>query len=104
MVSGDNLNIVYRQACQVAGNEAHSGTLIVHLDLPSDTAILLLMGYHIPVENPDGQRQAWLNELVSRWQKDSYLRGDIVQMAPVHADEMDRPIARDRGTCAKCVV
>lgn len=71
VVSGDNLDVVYGQACQVAGDEAHRGTLIVHLDLPPDTAISLPSDYRIPVEMPNGERQAWLNELVSWWQKDS---------------------------------
>lgn len=71
VIAGNDLDVVYGQACQVAGSEAHRGTLIVHLDLPSDAAITLPSDYRIPVEMPDGERQTWLNELVSWWQKDS---------------------------------
>lgn len=71
VIAGDDIDVVYNQACQVAESEAHRGTLIVHLDLPFDRHISLPSDYRIPVEMPENERQTWLNELVSWWQKDS---------------------------------
>lgn len=72
VIQGSDLDEVYDRVCETAANDAANGTLIVHLDLPPDTAggLPLPSNYPFPEPMEGTERGRWLRELVAWWQLD----------------------------------
>ncbi len=70
VIQGSDLDEVYDRICEAAANEAKSGTLIVHLDLPTGTdgELPFPSNYPLPEQMEKDERQRWLHELVEWWQ------------------------------------
>jgi hypothetical protein len=88
VVQGTDLETVYHQACVLADQDAKHGTLIAHLDLAADQAIMLPADYPLPDSMTQQDRQTWLDELVSWWQMD---RSQLDQRIPfIHGNRLRR--------------
>lgn len=88
VIQGTDFETVYHRACELALGEAKGGTLITHLDLDADRAILLPVTYPLPESMTEVERQTWLDELVSWWQMD---RSQLDQRIPfIHGNRLRR--------------
>ncbi len=72
VVQGNDIDLVYQQACEAAENEASLNTLIVHLDISDDDQAR----YPFPTDYPapktliGDEKQIWFQDLVKWWQLD----------------------------------
>jgi thymidylate synthase len=66
VVKGTDIDEVYARACTAASTEADGGILIVHLDLPADDPdkLPLPSDYPVPERANEGEKDAWMRELV----------------------------------------
>lgn len=102
VLQGTNIDDVYERACVLASKDADRGTLIVHLDLPSDDPSSLPLPATYPVPSPlaEEERQPWLRDLVTWWQLDRsrledrlpYVHGGRLRRFGGKIDQIDRII------------
>jgi 3',5'-cyclic AMP phosphodiesterase CpdA len=102
VVEGSDLDEVYTRACKLAAAQAKGGTLVVHLDLPVDDGAQLPLPSDYPVPEPlaGDERQMWLEDLVTWWQRGrstlehriSYIHGARLRRYGGKIDQLQRII------------
>lgn len=98
-VQGNDFDEVYERACRAAVNDAKNGMLIVHLDLKDWSVVRRLpRAYPMPPGVSDSDRETWLSNLVTWWQRESsqldhripYVHGNRLRRFGGEVDQIKR--------------